>query len=457
MGIQFSSLSRRNVFVHAEEGQGAFEWWRHSIGDGGINPHPLPERVVRGAQKLQPLLIRVFIQEFFYVYPEHGVFDWSRLDPYMDALESTGAKVVASICIKPKVLYPEIDQSKWIPNNVTEWQNVIHEMVKRYSVDRPIVTHWEIGNETDIGEWGGCPYLITEPKDYHEYYEMTIKPILEAFPNAKVGGPAIANCSNELMSGFIELCGKKGTRLDFISWHLYCDDLKLHAGYIEKMKKYLKNYPYKQLEMMVTEVNKSFDPVSVEDLAFEAKRAAISAAIFLTQMDAGLDWSFYYHVWDRTCYPEDFVNFYADPYIMIKHWNEIPHRFGMFGVNQEVRPQYFVYQMMGRLGNQRVAASSNDSDLIVRGVSGEGKVSTLIINYNEQSSSDLIVSIDFTGLIPGRKMLKTYRIDNEHRWSSENLELLPVEQREIVSRDTFNCQVYSPGDSVLFLILEDIV
>lgn len=455
MGIQFLSIPRKNVSVNAEKIQGPFEWWRNSIGDGGINSLPLPERVVQGARKLKPRLIRVFIQEFFNIYPEHGVFDWSRLDPYMDSLEKTGAKVVASLCIKPKVLFPEIDQSIWRPNNKAEWQNVVYELVKRYSVDWPIITHWEIGNETDIGEYGGCPYLIPDPEDYMEYYEMTIKPILEAFPDAKVGGPAIAICENKLMKGFIEICRQKGIQLDFVSWHLYSDEPKKHAALAEMVRGYLRDYPLKQPELFVTEWNKSFDPVSVEDLAFEARRAAIAAAIFLTQMDAGLDWTFYYHLWDKVCYPEEFASFYSDPHIMIRHWNEIPHRFGMFGVNQEVRPQYFVYQMMGRLGDRLIAAKADDNDLMVRGISGEGKVSVLIINYNEQISRDLIVNIYFTGLAKGRKMLKTYRIDGDRCWSSEDLELLPVEQREVVTGDTFNCQVYSPGDSVTFLILED--
>jgi xylan 1,4-beta-xylosidase len=457
MSTHLLNIPRRNVRIHADQEQGPFEWWRNTIGDGGICHLPLPERVIQGAKKLQPRLIRVFIQEFFFVYPDHGVFDWSRLDPYMDALYRTGARVVASICIKPRVLFPEVDQSKWRPDNADEWQNVIAEMVKRYSVEKPVVTHWEIGNETDIGEWGGCPYLITEPDDYFEYYKMTIKPILEVFPDAKVGGPAIAICDHKLMKGFIDLCGNNGTRLDFLSWHMYHDDLTRHKAFADLVRGYLKDYPGKKPELMVTELNKFFDPVSVEELAFDSRRAALCAAIFLAQLDAGLDWTFYYHVWDRTCYTNDFARFFEDVYIMIKHWNEVPHRFGMFGVNQEVRPQYFVYQMMGRLGDQRVAASSNDADLMVRGIRGEGKVSALIINYNEQSSSDLIVSVDFTGLVPGRKMLKSYRIDNDHRWSSENLELLPAEQREIVTRETFNCQVYSPGDSVLFLMLEDII
>jgi hypothetical protein len=167
-----------DVTVHAGASTGPLEPWRHTLGHGGINALPLPDRVVDATSRLKPRLIRVFIQEFFAVYPEHGRYDWSRLDPYMDALSRTGAKVVAAITIKPKPLYPKIDQSVWRPTDVAEWQRVIAALVKRYSVDKPIVTHWEIGNETDIGENGGCPYLIRDVADYAEYYRMTIDPIL---------------------------------------------------------------------------------------------------------------------------------------------------------------------------------------------------------------------------------------------------------------------------------------
>jgi len=84
-----------DVPVDCMTDEGPLELWRHSLGHGGINPLPLPDRVVRGTAKLKPRLIRVFIQEFFQVYSERGRFDWSRLDPYMDALARTGAKVVA--------------------------------------------------------------------------------------------------------------------------------------------------------------------------------------------------------------------------------------------------------------------------------------------------------------------------------------------------------------------------
>jgi hypothetical protein len=97
------------VAVDLAVDEGPLELWRHSLGHGGINPLPLPDRVVRGTARLKPRLIRIFIQEFFQVYPEHGRFDWSRLDPYMDALARTGAKVIAAITIKPRPLFPTVD------------------------------------------------------------------------------------------------------------------------------------------------------------------------------------------------------------------------------------------------------------------------------------------------------------------------------------------------------------
>src|SRR5262249_32266054 len=100
-----SPLPRSTVAIDVGKTQGPLELWRHALGHGGINPPPFPERVIEGVRRLQPRLIRLFLQEFFQIYPDHGQFDWSRLDPYMGAVARTGAKVVAAITIKPRVLF----------------------------------------------------------------------------------------------------------------------------------------------------------------------------------------------------------------------------------------------------------------------------------------------------------------------------------------------------------------
>jgi len=152
--------------------------------------------------------------------------------------------------------------------------------------------------------------------------------------------------TNEPLPGLVKHCRESGTRLDFISWHLYSDDPAQHARGVELGKQLLEGFPGKRPEMLVTEWSKSFDAVSAEDMAFEPRRAANIAANALAMREAGLDWSFYYHIWDQTFYPEPFEPFYSPEGIamMIEHWNQVPHRMGLFGVNGEVRPIYFVYQ-----------------------------------------------------------------------------------------------------------------
>jgi hypothetical protein len=471
------AMLQTEVFVETQERLGALEWWRHALSHGGINTLPLPERVVEGLAKLKPRLIRIFLQEHFNVYPERGRFDWRLLDPFMAALARTGAKVVAAITIKPKVLYPKVDHSIWRPTDWSEWQRVIREMVKRYSVEQQIVSHWEIGNETDIGENGGSPYLIPDPKKYLEYYTNTIKAVLDAWPAAKVGGPAACWVDNEPLPGLVKLCRETKTQLDFISWHLYSDDASRHALGVEKGKELLRDWPGTRPEMFITEWSKSFDKLSYEDLALEPRRAAIIAASALAMTDAGLDWSFYYHVWDQTFYSEPFRPFFSEAgiHMMETHWNRIPHRFGFFGVGEEVRPQYFVYQMLSRLGEERISAKVEGDGLRALAARGEGHVGVMVVNLAEQEAGGEIgetegasalkhrgngggqvVTTHFSRLKHGRKMLTVCRIDDGKRWDAGALELAPVERREVWTSDEFHCQVYLRGDSVAMVRLEEV-
>lgn len=451
----YLTCPKHEVLVDAATVTGPLELWRHSLGHGGINHLPLPDHVVAAVARLKPRLIRIFIQEFFNLYPEQGQFNWTRLDPYMAALARTGAQVMAAICIKPRPLFPKVDQSLWRPSDVHEWQRVIFEMVRRYSVEQPLVTHWEIGNETDIGENGGCPYLIPDPRDYFEFYRMALPPILEAFPQAKVGGPASCWVDNQPLPGLVEQCRRTGTQLDFISWHIYHGDPARHALGVEKARALLADFPGPRPEMMVTEMNQGFDSLSLADLAVEPRRAASVAACILAMVEAGLDGSFYYHIWDQTLYRDDFARFFAETdRIMTRHWNEVPHRFGLFGVNGEVRPQYFLYQMLTRLGRQRLAVRTDSPDLRTLAGRQGNRVSLLLVNYGLESSCDRVATVRLSGLSRGPKMLDTFRIDAAHRWDKKTLELHPLERREIDSSESFSCQFFCPADSVVLLTLD---
>ena len=456
----YGLLPRIPVHVRCDEPAGAFEAYRHGIGHGGINCYPLPPKVRRGLAACKPRLVRTFIQEYFNVYPAHGVFDWSLLDPYMDSLAASGAKVVASLCIKPPVLYPAVNQLVVMPNDAAEWQTVVEALVRRYSVERQIVTHWEISNESDIGENGGCPFWTKTAEEYNEYYRLTAAAILCAFPGAKIGGPVLADVYSPLMEGLIVFCLAEKLPLNFVSWHRYSDDPEEHTAPIRHVQALLdKYYSADAPEMMITEFGKGFDDVCVEESAFDGFRPSVVAASILDMMDTEVDYTFYYHVWDQVFVAEQFRRFYEDPEIMVLHWNKMPHRMGLFGVCGEVRPVYFIYRLLSEMGEEALAAESAACDLRVKAARDDAGVTAVLVNHDPRCPRDVTVQLFFDDIPDGLKLLTVYKLDGSRNWDEDSLTLRPAERRFVDTRRTagkeFYCNIFCPADSVAFVRLEN--
>jgi len=469
MSKNYLSMERSIVRIDASETGRPLEVRRQGIGIGGVSSEPLPERVAEAIGRLKPRLVRVFLQEYFDVYPDHGVFDWSRLDPYMDRIAEMGCKVLATVNLKPPVLFPEPGHDHWMPNNPEEYQEVIRALVRRYSLEKPIVTHWEHANETDIGETGGCPFLMTTAEDNHFFYKMLMEPVLEVFPQARVGGPAIANWKSPILKGFIDLCRENGTPLHFVSWHSYCSDCEDFIRQVTAVRELVEIYPVDgRPELMINEMNKGFDfqdmnhpdfhLVSVEEQAHQPLRAAFLAANLMGLIDAGLDWSHYYHAWDCGMHPAEFARFFSPTgvrEVMYRHWNEFPLRYGLFSDDSRVRPQYFVYRLLQQMEGNRTGCVVESDDLHALASRREGQVAVLLSHYGKGADTDRLAILRFSELVPGRKRLTVFRIDEERRWDENTLELIPVESRRIDTLQEYHCQCYCPVNSVVAVFLED--
>jgi xylan 1,4-beta-xylosidase len=208
-------------------------------------------------------------------------------------------------------------------------------------------------------------------------------------------------------------------------------------------------------EVLLTEFSKSFEKVSVEEATFDPSRAAVLAEVLFSLIDRKIDWTFYYHLWDQHCVVPEFTPFFKEPYIMQSHWNEIPHRFGLFGVKSEVRPSYFVYRMLATVGNTEVIAEKHYDDLCAKAFTGtNNEVSAMVVNQGAKGAGDVIVVVKFTGLTPGIRTLKNYRIDGNRCWNEDNLDFYPVEQRDIYVNEDFEFHIYCPKDSVSLLCIE---
>ena len=331
---------------------------RMSLGQGGLSAEPMWDDRVAEVRALRPALIRLFVQEYFDLLPARGRYQFETLDRSVDTILATGAKPLMTLCFKPHRLFPEVNQDIVEPRDYAAWEKLIFNLVRHYSKRRASIRYWEVGNEPDIGEDGGCPYRF-KPDSYVRYYQHTVAAILRADPKALVGGPALANVHSPILPALLEAASTNSTRtpLRFVSWHIYSSDPKAVRGTIEYINDLLKKHPALNLETFLDEWNMDlmnpptdprFQPCYVAEVIWQMK-------------EAGLDYSCYYHLRDWYVDFDRFARFMS-PHgtaFMARWWNRMPQFDGLFDYQNHVRHAYFTFKLLSRMRGDRVRLSSD--------------------------------------------------------------------------------------------------
>ncbi|HYM10574.1 MAG TPA: hypothetical protein VEU62_07575 [Bryobacterales bacterium] len=360
LGAAVAQGRNAEVRVRLDEKLGPLEIGRFALGQGGLSEDPMwPDRAVE-IRALHPRVIRLFLQEYFDLLPAPDRYHWQTLDQSVDLIRKTGATPLMCIAFKPKVLFPKIDQRVVAPASWAAWDKLIYNMVRHYKERGSGIRYWEIANEPDIGENGGCPYRFT-PENYPPYYQRTVAAILRAEPQARVGGPALANPDSPILPALLEFCTAKKVPLHFISWHIYnSDPLRIRAT-IDKKKALLEKYPGLRLETFLDEWNMSlrepvldtrFQPCFLTEVAWQMK-------------EGGLDYSCYYHIRDYHVAPDRFARFMSPggTALMTRWWNRTPQFDGLFDFQNRVRPAYFAFRLLSRLTGERLRLESSDASV----------------------------------------------------------------------------------------------
>lgn len=167
---------------------------------------------------------------------QNPIYDYTLIDQIMDATVLAGALPLVEIGFMPKALskrpnpyensstyvldggcfYPPRDYAKWA-ELVSAWAAHVKD---RYS-DTAASWEWELWNEPDIGYWRGSF------EDFARLYDHTEAALHGVFPEASLGGPAVARADGPFLSQFLEHCatgtnavtGQTGTRLDMVNFH----------------------------------------------------------------------------------------------------------------------------------------------------------------------------------------------------------------------------------------------
>jgi xylan 1,4-beta-xylosidase len=339
--------------VDTSHSMGSIDLTRYALGQGGLSDQPMFDSEVGQVRQLRPQTIRLFVQEYFNLYPAHGKYHWSTLDRSIQTILATGAKPLMCLCFKPKVLFPKVDDKIVQPNSYPEWEQLIEHLVRHCNVEKKYgIQYWEVGNEVDIGESGGSPYKFT-PDEYTEFYKHTADAILRADPKAKVGGPALANYHSPIGSALIKYCGAGKAPLSFFSWHIYNSHPDVYVKSIRMFKKELAQYPrLNHVETIIDEWNMSLSNPDLNPY-FQPALVLQTTDDFLKE---GLSRSAYYHIRGYYVDPKLFAPFMSPEgtKFMAHWWNTMPQYDGLFDQQGRIRPAYFAFKLLSLMHGERL-------------------------------------------------------------------------------------------------------
>jgi hypothetical protein len=329
------------------------------------------------------------------------------------------------------VLFPRIDPAAVEPNDWDEWGRLIESMVRHYKERGVKIRYWEVMNEPDIGELGGCPYLF-KADNYPPFYEKTVAAILKADPEARVGGPALANAASPILPALLDHCTRHNTPLHFVSWHIYSSNPAAIRKTIERVKALLASYPQlKGVETFLNEWNVAllrplrdprFQPCYVAETIYQMK-------------EAGLHYGCYYQIRDYTVVQETFDRFMTPrgSAVMANWWNRNHQNSGLFDYQNNVRPAYFAFKLLARLTGEQLQFQSSDS--AVHGFATHDKPAGVYnLMFWNFSAKPARVELKLGGL-SGKWRAKRIRLDSQTPNPEENARLHTLDPVVLPGKD----------------------
>jgi len=364
--------------IDASSGLSEIDLTKYSLGQGGLSSKPMIDDLMVPLKQLHPKTIRFFIQEYFNLYPAHGKYNWEILDKTIEAIVATGARPIPDICFKPAVLFPKLDQNDVTPSSWKEWDELVFQLVMHCKEKKYGIEYWELGNEVETGESGGCPYKYTAT-NFLVFYKHTSDAILKADPQAKIGGPGLAHMAHPLGDSLIGYCAKGNAPLDFFSWHGYSDNPERFQKSIRDWRVKMAKYPLlKNTETMITEWNMDIFNPNLNPY-FQPAYVLEMTNMF---MEEGLSSSAYYHIRDYYVNSDEIGQFLSKPTVeMFSNMFNITPYMGLFDNQGRVRPAYFAFLCLSRMKGVKLNVEGVHGDIKALAVKSGDWINSVFWNF----------------------------------------------------------------------------
>jgi len=152
--------------------------------------------------------------------------DWTKIDPLIAAIQSTGQHAMLQLNQSPPWLQPTsgtcAGNAFAAPTNITQWAQIAAEYVSHFNTKFPgVVQDYEIWNEPNAtGMCTSADHLTTYMAIYAAAAPAMKKAAAQAGPPIRIGGPVLSGYSQLWLSTLLTN-SSTWPYVDFVSYHQY--------------------------------------------------------------------------------------------------------------------------------------------------------------------------------------------------------------------------------------------
>ncbi len=352
-------------------------------------------------------------------------YDFQYLDQVLDIWTRAGLKPILEMDFMPDALAEGPIVRNYgggainPPRDYGKWRAMIYATVKhlieRYGADEVRTWYFEIWNEPDLrtyfidGAERGQKFTPERLARFNKMYDYFVDGATAADAQIQVGGPGLAGHDDffrvfldHITNGTNAVTGKRGTRADFISWHVYGDSQRVLETNRQK-RALVRSYP--ALANVELHQNEWGQPLgapnsgNLPSVLSEYDAAFLCRAIdnIYNNDDARID---LFLRWGQT----------------VDNWRALTRHYDDVVIPL---PIFNAYVLLAKLGVERIAvdgAGANVRAFAARRSANSAQIVLYRFEEKNAGGAGNAVEVELTikGLADGTLPVKHYRIDREH-------------------------------------------
>ena len=398
--------------------------------------------------------------------PHAPRLNWQVVDYIIDELEELGLAPQFTTCFTPSHMASgdmtcfSTKSRTSPPKDYAAWEQLVFDSVAHQVRQRSAATvrNWwfEVWNEPNLSP----PFFGGDQREFFKLWECTYRAIKRVDPTLRVGGPSAARA--EWVGDLIDFGRKNGCEPDYIIAHCYNNDsagaplspfdgpqadkenLSPHffSGVVRGVRKVLDQASYRG-PVMWNEWGRSWHPyAAARETASEAAWAVKSMAEVSQQADVFGYWAL------------------SDIYDQVGYGASAFHgNYGMLSLHGLRKPIYHAFQLLSRLGTQRVPVTSSDVHAHVNAIATHaGEQHSMLVYATTDNEARGRVDLRLPGVPAGARLTRVCDGENDilAEWRSIGAPayLTRDQQQHLHARNGLSSTSITVVDGVAQLILD---